>query len=82
MEEVVYKEYYGIKYYKWDQVPTERIPNIETDKGKSVLVAGTRQKDKYVLHGEREDSFTLMDQNQAYKSFIKDAVALENIRSV
>ena len=77
MEEEIYKEYYGTKYYRWKDIPENRIPNIDTDKGKSVLVAGTKKKEKYTLKNEYNDTFTLMDQNQAYKSFIKEAVVLE-----
>lgn len=76
MEEVIYKEYYGTKYYKWKDIPEDRIPNIETDKGKSVLVAGASKKEKYILKNEYNNTFTLIDQNQAFKSFIKEAVVL------
>lgn len=76
MEEEIYKEYYGTKYYKWKDIPEDRIPNIDTDRGKSVLVAGASKKEKYILKNEYNDTFTLMDQNQAFKSFIKEAVVL------
>ena len=76
MQEEVYKEYYGTQYYRWKNIPEDRIPNIETDKGKSVLVAGSKKKEKYILKSEYNNTFTLMDQNQAYKSFIKEAVVL------
>jgi len=76
MEEEIYKEYYGTKYYRWKDIPEDRIPNIETDKGKVVEVAGANKKQKYILKNEYNDTFTLMDNNQAYKSFPKEAVVL------
>jgi hypothetical protein len=77
MQEEVYKECYGIKYYRWINIPEDRVPNIEKDRGKNVLVAGATKKEKYILKNEYNGTFTLMDQNQAYKSFIREAVALE-----
>jgi len=76
LKEIVYKEYYGTKYYIWDNIPADKIPNIETDKGKAVLVAGTKKKEKYTLHGEYNNTFTLLNQNNAYMSFKKEAVVL------
>lgn len=76
MEEVIYKEYYGTKYYKWDTIPEDRQPNIEVDKGKRVIVAGAKKKEKYILHNEYNNTFTLLNENNAYTSFPKEAVAL------
>jgi len=78
MDIEVYKEYYGTKYYRWVDIPEDRIPNIETDIGKVVEVAGANKKQKYILKNEYNNTFTLMDNNQAYKSFIKEAVILED----
>ena len=76
MKEELWKEIYGMKYYKWDEIPEDKKPNIETDKGKAVLVAGAKKKEKYKLHGEHNNTFTLLNQNNAYMSFPKEAVVL------
>ena len=76
MKEELYKEYFGTKYYRWDKIPEDKQPNIEVDKGKRVVVAGAKKKEKYTLHNEYNNTFTLLNENNAYTSFPKEAVAL------
>lgn len=76
MKEELWKEYFGMKYYKWSEIPEDKQPNIETDRGKLVVVAGAKKKEKYKLHGEHNNTFTLLNQNNAYMSFPKESVAL------
>jgi len=76
LKEELWKEYFGMKYYKWSEIPEDKQPNIEIDRGKLVVVAGAKKKEKYKLHGEHNNTFTLLNQNNAYMSFPKESVAL------